>query len=70
MDAVAERRANTIALNLFDDVDVAGVVERVERRTPERYTISGRLEGHKYSSFAVSRYDDVLVVGFVRFGMG
>ncbi len=71
LDEVSDRRANTITLNLFDDVDVVGVVERVERRTPERYTISGRLEGHKYSSFAVSRYDDVLVGGFrsIRHGV-
>ncbi|MEK6677525.1 MAG: M12 family metallo-peptidase, partial [Planctomycetota bacterium] len=56
------RPGDTLSLNLFDDVNVDGVITRKENRTPERYTAFGNLAQEPGGSFVLVREGDAVVI--------
>ena len=48
-------------LNLFDDVAAAAIVERIEVRSPQSFTLFGRLEDQPRSSFILVTEQEVIV---------
>ncbi len=57
---IGSEPAETVRLNLFPNANYVGIIERVEHRTSNRYTLSGRLAGSEYGRFIVVREGDVV----------
>jgi hypothetical protein len=52
---------DTLELDLFDDASFVGVLERVETRSPDSYTLMGRLAEEEHSSFTLAVKSGVVV---------
>ncbi|MEO5803060.1 MAG: M12 family metallo-peptidase [Verrucomicrobiota bacterium] len=62
-DLVRQTRAGgRFQINLFEGVSFEGVVEKVEDRSPNDYTLSGRLKNEEFSSFALSVKENVFAM--------
>lgn len=60
-DDVNDESGGTVKLNLFSDATLDGLVTRVQRRGPNRFTFGGQIAGDPHGSFTLVREGNAIV---------
>lgn len=66
----ALRPGSRVLFNLSVELNLVGIVQRVERRAADRYSCFGRLEGWTYGSFILVEEEGAVAMSLIAPGVG